>query len=69
MSKRKTSNASPEGRMPLSGHLRELRNRILVCIAFLLAAVLLGLRFAPEIVERLLSIGREYGYSYVPPYY
>lgn len=48
--------------MPLSEHLRELRNRLFVCMAVLLAAALAGLHFAPQIVELLLDIGRSYRY-------
>lgn len=51
--------------MPLSGHLRELRNRLFVCLAVLLAAALAGLHFAPRIVELLLAIGRSYRYRFV----
>jgi len=51
--------------MPLSEHLRELRNRLFVCLAVLLAATLVGLHFAPRIVELLLAIGRGYRYRFV----
>lgn len=51
--------------MSLSGHLRELRNRLLLCAAMFFAAVLLGVRLAPEIVRRLLDIGRAYQYEFV----
>jgi len=51
--------------MTLSGHLRELRNRLLVCIVLFVAAIMAGLHYAPGIVEKLLQIGEEYGYSFV----
>lgn len=51
--------------MPLSEHLRELRNRLFVCMAVLLAAALAGLHFAPQIVELLLDIGRSYRYRFI----
>ena len=51
--------------MPLSEDLRELRNRLFVCMAVLLAAALAGLHFAPQIVELLLDIGRSYRYRFV----
>ncbi len=54
-----------EKEMTLSGHLRELRNRLFVCVALLLAAVAAGLHYAPEIVEMLLGIGKQYGYQFV----
>lgn len=61
--KNKANGQDPE--MPLSEHLRELRNRLFVCLAVLLAATLAGLHFAPGIVELLLGIGRSYRYRFV----
>lgn len=63
MPKKKTPN--PTGEMPLSEHLRELRNRLLVCAAVLLVSTLAGLHFAPQIVETLLESGRSYQYRFV----
>jgi len=57
--------ASQDKEMPLSEHLRELRNRLLVCVALLICAVLAGLHFAPRIVDLLLAIGRAYQYQFV----
>jgi sec-independent protein translocase protein TatC len=54
-----------EKNMTLSGHLRELRNRLVVCIVCLVVSMLAGLHFAPDLVEVLTGIGTEYGYSYV----
>ena len=51
--------------MPLSGHLRELRNRILVVVIVLIAAMLVGLNFAREIVNVLLDLGRANQYQFV----
>lgn len=51
--------------MTLTGHLRELRNRLVVCIVCLLVSSLAGLHFAPELVEALTDIGKSYGYTYV----
>lgn len=56
---------NPDGEMSLTGHLRELRNRLLVCLVLLVAAALAGLHFAPEIVETLLNIGEQYHYRFV----
>ncbi|MCD8084478.1 MAG: twin-arginine translocase subunit TatC [Clostridiales bacterium] len=66
--RRKTKNSqdpNPEKRMELSGHLRELRNRILVCVITLLVVMVAALSFAPQIVELLLRLGREYGYTFI----
>lgn len=51
--------------MELSGHLRELRNRILVCVITLLIVMAVALSFAPQIVEQLLGLGRVYGYTFI----
>ena len=51
--------------MALSGHLRELRNRLLVCVICLTAVFTVSLYFAGDIVELLTDIGKAYGYSYV----
>ena len=54
-----------DGSMPLTGHLRELRNRVIICVVCLLVFFLLGLSFAPKLVKLLTSIGEQYGYEYV----
>ena len=51
--------------MTLTGHLKELRHRLVICVICLVATSLGGLHFAPGLVERLTDIGRGYGYSYV----
>lgn len=57
-------NAS-EKNMTLSGHLRELRNRLVVCIICILVSFMVGLYFAPRIIDQLTAIGEAYGYVYV----
>ena len=42
-----------DGSMPLTGHLRELRNRVIICVVCLLVFFLLGLSFAPKLVKLL----------------
>lgn len=51
--------------MSLSGHLKELRNRLFVCIFLLLAAILAGLGQAPRFVALLLDIGKQYHYHFI----
>lgn len=51
--------------MSLAGHLREMRNRILVCLILFTAAVAGSLAYAKELVTFLLSMGRDYGYRFV----
>ena len=57
--------AEENGEMSLSGHLRELRNRILVYVIALVAAILIGLHYAADIVEKFLDIGAGYDYQFV----
>ena len=56
---------NPDGSMSLSGHLRELRNRILVCVLLLLVVFALCLSFAPRIVTLLTDMGKRFDYVYV----
>lgn len=51
--------------MSLSGHLSELRKRIIRCFFFFLAGFLLALNFAPNIVTALTDMGTKYGYEFV----
>lgn len=60
--KKKAGNAE---QMALSGHLRELRNRAVICVLCLVVAFLVCLAYAPDIVEFLTDIGKEYGYTYI----
>jgi len=63
--KAEKAQANPEGSMSLSGHLRELRNRILICVILLLAVFGLCLSFAPRIVTMLTDMGKHFDYVYV----
>ena len=51
--------------MPLTGHLRELRNRVVVCGLVWLAAFLVMLAHASKLVDFFLSIGEIAGYRFV----
>ena len=61
--KKKTENA--DGTMPLTGHLKELRNRIIICVICLVVFFMLGLSFAPNLVKLLTGIGEQFGYQFV----
>ncbi len=65
MKKTKAEKPSSDGSMSLSGHLKELRNRILVCVLLLVVAFGLLLSVAPRIVTVLEGMGRQYGYAFV----
>lgn len=65
---RKTKHSDAEGQdgeMSLSGHLRELRNRILVCVVVLIVAILVGLHYASDIVQIFLQMGKDLDYEFV----
>ena len=53
------------GEMSVTGHLRELRNRLLICLAALFVCMGAGLAFADRLVRALLSLGETYGYKFV----
>ena len=61
MKKKKSS----EKNLTLSGHLRELRKRVIICVICLIISFFIGLNFAPELVSILTGIGEEYGYTYI----
>ncbi len=62
---KKKQPVSPDGTMSVTDHLKELRNRIVICVVCLLVFFLLGLRFAPALIELLTGIGKKYGYVFV----
>ena len=51
--------------MRLTDHLRELRNRLLVCLGALVVCLVLGIGYAGDAVRFLLAIGERYGYQFV----
>ena len=61
MSKKHTEDKT----MTLSGHLKELRNRLMICLLCLLAVFLVSFHYAGDIVDLLTDIGLSYGYDYV----
>ncbi len=62
---RKSRRENPEKNMTLSGHLKEMRNRLIVCLVVLFLTMLLGIRLAPDLVQLLLDIGEQYSYHFV----
>ena len=57
--------AASDGSMPVSGHLRELRRRVVVCVLLLMAVFCACLAAAPRIVTLLTDMGARYAYVYV----
>ncbi|MBR2257839.1 MAG: twin-arginine translocase subunit TatC [Blautia sp.] len=64
-SRKKDVQQNPDGSMPLTGHLKELRNRIVVCIVVLFAGICLCLSFASRIVRLLTDIGTQFDYHFI----
>ena len=62
---KKKANEPDDGSMSLAEHLRELRNRIIVCVLFFAAGLLVCLAFAPKIVTNLADLGFRYNYNFV----
>ena len=56
---------NPDGSMSLSGHLKELRNRVFICLLALLAGFCGCLALAPRLVTMLTDMGTAYSYVYV----
>ena len=63
MKKKKTENT--DGSMSLSGHLRELRNRLLVVLAVFVVGVVVCFSSASPVVELLTGLGEQFGYQFV----
>ena len=57
--------SADEGVMSLSGHLKELRNRLAVVLVLLVAAFLFCLSNAQQLVELFTRMGSQYGYQFV----
>ena len=65
MRKKDKNPASTDGTMSLSGHLKELRNRLIICVICLVVSFLVGLYFAPSLIEILTDIGKQYQYEFI----
>ena len=65
MRKKLPSAAEDGGRMSLSGHLRELRKRIIVCVLVFLAGTALCLAVSSRIVTLFMDLGAKYQYRFI----
>lgn len=63
--KNKAAAVENDGSMSLSGHLRELRNRIAVCVVVLVLGFFGCLSVAGRLVTMLTDLGTAYNYNYV----
>lgn len=62
---KKKPEASADGSMSISGHLKELRNRVLICVVVLVVGFCACLAIAPRLVTLFTDMGQEYGYVFV----
>lgn len=53
------------GSMPLTGHLKELRRRLVICIVPFVVLMLVFIPLADRLVTILTDMGTQYGYQYV----
>lgn len=51
--------------MPLSGHLKELRNRIIVVLLVFIVGIVVCFAYAEPLVGLLTALGRRYDYQFV----
>ena len=65
MKKNKAAAVENDGSMSLSGHLRELRNRVAVCVVVLVLGFFGCLSIAGKLVTMLTDLGTAYHYNYV----
>ncbi len=56
---------SPDGSMSISGHLKELRNRVLICVIVLVVGFCACLGIAPRLVTLFTDMGQDFGYVFV----
>ena len=54
-----------DGSMPLTDHLREMRNRIVICLAVFVIGMVVCLSLASKIVTILTDMGARYNYQFV----
>ena len=50
--------------MTLTGHLKELRNRLIICAVVFVVGVVVSLAYADRLIDLLTAMGRDY-YQFV----
>ncbi len=60
----KKANA-PDGSMSLMGHIKEFRNRLIVCVIVFALALIVGVTYGSTLVDLLTKLGRDNGYSFI----
>ena len=62
--KKKAEVMAEDGSMTLTGHLKELRNRLIICAVVFVVGVVVSLAYADRLIDLLTAMGREY-YQFV----
>ena len=62
---KKAKESNSEGMMTVSGHLKEMRNRIAVILLVFIIAVVAFITIAPRLVMFFQEMGTRYGYEFV----
>ena len=62
--KKKAEVMTDDGSMTLTGHLKELRNRLIVCAVVFVVAVVVTLMYADRLIDILTAMGQGY-YTFV----
>ena len=64
MRKMKAEVMAEDGSMTLTGHLKELRNRLIICAVVFVVGVVVSLAYADRLIDLLTAMGRDY-YQFV----
>ena len=62
--KKKAEVMAEDGSMTLTGHLKELRNRLIICAVVFVGGVVVSLAYADRLIDLLTAMGRDY-YEFV----
>ena len=62
--RKKKAEVIDDGNMTLTGHLKELRNRLIVCAVVFVAAVVVTLAYADRLIDLLTAMGQGF-YTFV----
>ena len=58
--KKKAEVMAEDGSMTLTGHLKELRNRLIICAVVFVVGVVVSLAYADRLIDLLTAMGRDY---------
>ena len=56
--KKKAEVMAEDGSMTLTGHLKELRNRLIICAVVFVVGVVVSLAYADRLIDLLTAMGR-----------